>query len=88
MEDRRFDKYMRNMMMVNTQKMMGAQTPMIGDPGMYGREIVAAPACCGTTYEYSPWVRAEPTCTRERTALFSWINYASQLRSESLLSTC
>ena len=27
---------MRNMMMVNMQKMMGAQTPMIGDPGMYG----------------------------------------------------
>jgi hypothetical protein len=36
LEDRRFDKYMRNMMMVNMQKMMGAQTPMIGDPGMYG----------------------------------------------------
>jgi glyoxylase-like metal-dependent hydrolase (beta-lactamase superfamily II) len=36
LEDKRFDKYMRNMMMVNMQKMMGAQTPMIGDPGMYG----------------------------------------------------
>jgi hypothetical protein len=36
LEDRRFDKYMRNMMMVNMQKMMGAQTPMIGDPGMMG----------------------------------------------------
>jgi hypothetical protein len=36
LEERRFDKYMRNMMMVNMQKMMGAQTPMIGDPGMYG----------------------------------------------------
>jgi hypothetical protein len=36
LEDKRFDKYMRNTMMVNMQKMMGAQTPMIGDPGMYG----------------------------------------------------
>jgi hypothetical protein len=36
MEERRFDKYMRNMMMFNMQKMMGAQTPMIGDPGMMG----------------------------------------------------
>jgi hypothetical protein len=35
MEERRFDKYMRNMMMFNMQKMMGAQTPMIGDPEMY-----------------------------------------------------
>jgi hypothetical protein len=34
LEERRFDKYMRNMMMVNMQKMMGAQTPMIGDPNM------------------------------------------------------
>jgi hypothetical protein len=36
MEERRFDKYMRNMMMFNMQNMIGAQTPMIGDPGMYG----------------------------------------------------
>jgi hypothetical protein len=36
LEDRRFDKYMRNMMTVNMQKMMGSQTPMIGDPGMMG----------------------------------------------------
>jgi hypothetical protein len=34
LEDKRFDRYMRNMMMVNMQKMMGAQTPMSGDPGM------------------------------------------------------
>jgi hypothetical protein len=33
LEDKRFDKYMRNMMMVNMQKMMGAQTPMLGDGG-------------------------------------------------------
>jgi hypothetical protein len=36
MEERQFDKYMRNMMMFNMQKMMGAQTPMIGDMGMMG----------------------------------------------------
>jgi hypothetical protein len=37
LEDKRFDKYMRNMMMINMQKMMGAQTPIIGDPsGMAG----------------------------------------------------
>lgn len=36
LEDKRFDKYMRNMMMINMQKMMGAQTPMIEDPsGMH-----------------------------------------------------
>jgi hypothetical protein len=34
LEDKRFDKYMRNMMMVNMQKKMGAQSPMIGDAGM------------------------------------------------------
>jgi hypothetical protein len=34
MEERRFDKYMRNMMMFNMQKMMGAQSPMIADAGM------------------------------------------------------
>lgn len=36
LEYKRFDKYMRNMMMFNMQRMMGAQTPMIGDAGMYG----------------------------------------------------
>jgi hypothetical protein len=41
LEEKRWDKYMRNMMMIiiiiNMQRMMGTQTPMIGDPsGMYG----------------------------------------------------
>jgi hypothetical protein len=27
LEEKRFDKYMRNMMMINMKKMMGAQTP-------------------------------------------------------------
>jgi hypothetical protein len=39
LEEKRFDKYMRNvMMMINMQNMIGAQTPMIGDPsGLHGR---------------------------------------------------
>jgi hypothetical protein len=37
LEEKRFDKYMRNMMMINMQNMIGAQTPMIGDPsGLHG----------------------------------------------------
>jgi hypothetical protein len=32
LEEKRWDKYMRNMMMINMQRMMGAQTLMIGDP--------------------------------------------------------
>jgi uncharacterized protein (UPF0305 family) len=39
LEEKRWDKYMRNMMMIiiiNMQRMMGAQTLMIGDPsGMH-----------------------------------------------------
>jgi hypothetical protein len=38
LEEKRWDKYMRNMMvmMINMQRMIGAQTPMIGDPsGMH-----------------------------------------------------
>jgi hypothetical protein len=34
--EKRWHKYMRNMMMINMQRMMGAQTLMIGDPaGMH-----------------------------------------------------
>jgi hypothetical protein len=34
LEEKRWDKYMRNMMMmmINMQRMMGAQTLMIGNP--------------------------------------------------------
>ena len=60
LEEKRWDKYMRKMMVINMQRMMGAQTPMIGDPsGMHAgigaiREELARLLKDYDIYDYYP----------------------------------